>query len=46
MFDRVDRPVTSSSADATHNLTRNGGELDRAEGYSMDWLVDETAGHP
>jgi hypothetical protein len=30
---------------ATHNLTRNWGGLDRTEGYSMDWLVDETAGH-
>ena len=29
---------------ATHNLTRNGGGLDRTEAYSMDWLVDETAG--
>jgi hypothetical protein len=34
----------SSGRRPTHNLTRNGGGLDGTEGFSMDRLVDETAG--
>ena len=43
---RIARPSTEPPAepDATHNLTRNGGGLDRTEGYSMDRYVDESAG--
>ena len=43
---RIARPSTEPPAepDATHNLTRNGGGLDGTEGFSMDRLVDETAG--